>query len=350
MQDKILSIIVPSYNMEALLPRCLASLEIGDNEILQKLDVIVVNDGSKDHTSEIAHEFASRHPDVFRVVDKCNGNYGSCVNAALPLARGLFVRILDADDTYDSDGLCHLIKCLDASEQHDEHIDMFLTPYVTFNGSGDIIGKVDFEWLLQDKTFAAEDLSMISRAVAMHAVTYRLSNLMTICYRQTEGISYTDTEWCFMPVVGIGRWKYIPVSVYRYYVGREGQTVSRSSTIKNFWMYKALFKRMMLWYKARAFNSVYCPYLRNRLELLSAIIYQIIIAWLPLRKAVVEFDIFDELMRNDDELYEAMSTLSISRFAKWHYVSYLRRRSPMRVGYLVMLRAYLWLKDIVIHS
>ena len=63
--DKLLTIIVPSYNMEAYLPKCLGSLVINAKELLQKLDIIVVNDGSKDRPSEIAHEFEKNHPSVF---------------------------------------------------------------------------------------------------------------------------------------------------------------------------------------------------------------------------------------------------------------------------------------------
>lgn len=92
---KILSIIVPSYNMEAYLPKCLGSLEVA-RELMEQLEVFVVNDGSKDRTSEIAHEFEVRYPGVFRVIDKPNGNYGSCINAALPLCTGVFVKVLDA--------------------------------------------------------------------------------------------------------------------------------------------------------------------------------------------------------------------------------------------------------------
>ena len=68
MSEKILSIIIPSYNMEAYLPKCLKSLIISDERLFDKIDVVVVNDGSTDHTSEIAHGF--EYPGVFRVIDK----------------------------------------------------------------------------------------------------------------------------------------------------------------------------------------------------------------------------------------------------------------------------------------
>ena len=83
MREKILSIIVPSYNMEKYLPKCLGSLVVAP-ELMERLEVFVVNDGSKDRTSEIAHEFASKWPNTFRVVDKSNGHYG---DVGCPLAR-----------------------------------------------------------------------------------------------------------------------------------------------------------------------------------------------------------------------------------------------------------------------
>ena len=79
MKQKILTVIVPSYNMEALLRKDLQSLLISKNP--QRLEVIVINDGSKDQTLVIAQEFQSRFPETFEVIDKPNGNYGSCINA-----------------------------------------------------------------------------------------------------------------------------------------------------------------------------------------------------------------------------------------------------------------------------
>ena len=77
---------------------------------MEKLDVIVVNDGSKDRTSEIAHEFAARHPGVVQVVDKTNGHYGSWDKEGLARARGAFVRMLDADDSFDRDGFAAFLR------------------------------------------------------------------------------------------------------------------------------------------------------------------------------------------------------------------------------------------------
>ena len=72
---KLLSIIVPAYNMEAFLPQCVES--ILRTPSLAAVEVVVVNDGSKDRTLRVARQYADRYADTVRVIDKPNGNYGS---------------------------------------------------------------------------------------------------------------------------------------------------------------------------------------------------------------------------------------------------------------------------------
>ena len=107
--SKILTVIVPSYNMEKYLPKCLGSLVVAP-ELMERLEVLVVNDGSTDRTSDIAHEFATKYSNSFRVIDKANGHYGSCINAALRVAMGRYVKILDADDSFDPDEFSKFIE------------------------------------------------------------------------------------------------------------------------------------------------------------------------------------------------------------------------------------------------
>lgn len=97
--EKQISIIIPTYNMEKYIGQCLDSLLIPE---FDEVEILVVNDGYKDRSSEIAHSYANRYPDSIRVIDKSNGNYGSCINAALPVATGRYVKILDADDSFDT--------------------------------------------------------------------------------------------------------------------------------------------------------------------------------------------------------------------------------------------------------
>ena len=111
---KLLSIIIPSYNMEALLPRCLDSLLASGSK--EAFEAIVVNDGSTDGTLDVAMSYRDAHPECIRVIDKPNGNYGSTVNAALPEARGKYVKILDADDEFLPGSLASFIEALSGTD------------------------------------------------------------------------------------------------------------------------------------------------------------------------------------------------------------------------------------------
>lgn len=223
---KILSIIVPSYNMEAYLPKCLGSLVIDDRELFEKLDVIVVNDGSKDRTSGIAHEFEAKYPGVFRVIDKVNGQYGSCINAALKIATGTFVKILDADDWFDTEEFGRFLwRICQLEKEHPSRYDLIISLFDTVDPDGNIIRKNRWPYDNQCELKFSDLKSQFGKIYLYH-VAYRLKNLKAIEYRQTEGIYYTDMEWITIPMSTVGNVYFTPFVVYKYLVGREGQSVN----------------------------------------------------------------------------------------------------------------------------
>lgn len=232
MSDKILSIIVPSYNMEAYLPKCLGSLVIDDKDLFQKLDVIVVNDGSNDRTSEIAHEFEEKYPGVFQVIDKPNGHYGSCINAALPIAKGTYVKVLDADDWFDTSNF--KVFLLDLSDLVNKNVvpDVVFTDFSVVDALGSLrkIEKFSFP---EGNIFQTGDTLKNMRFIYMHAVAYRTSILHAIGYEQSVGIMYTDTEWVTYPIPYLKTAIYFPIAVYSYLIGREGQSMDVSVQLRN---------------------------------------------------------------------------------------------------------------------
>lgn len=238
---KILSIIVPSYNMEAYLPKCLGSLIIDDKELLDKLEVIVVNDGSKDRTSEIAHDFERRYPGIFRVIDKENGHYGSCVNAALPIARGTFVKMLDADDSYDTEGLEKLLAHIwQICDNPEIGVDVVFTDTICVNGNGCETKSFKLGFT-KSKEFGLEELTYEQiKNLWMNQVAYRTVLFEKIKYVQTTGVPFTDQEWMFAPMSLVRRASFLPITVYRYLIGREGQTIDEKYYLKNFSVIRGL--------------------------------------------------------------------------------------------------------------
>lgn len=221
MMNKILTIVIPTYNMEKYLDKCLTSLVIEDRELMKQLEILVVIDGSKDRSSEIAHTYQVRYPQTFIVIDKENGNYGSCINRGLKEAAGKYIKVLDADDCYNSKSLQQHLELLRIVD-----VDLILTSYVIVNEKGQIKSKRTFP-LYPYKEYFFDEICVNSGVVdaEMHAVTYKTENLKNIDYKQTEGISYTDQEWIFMPMTTVRTVIYQPVYLYEYLVGREGQTM-----------------------------------------------------------------------------------------------------------------------------
>ena len=239
---KLLTIVVPSYNMEKYLRRGLESLIVQDS-LLEMLDVIVVNDGSKDRTSEIAHEFAEKYPRSFRVVDKSNGHYGSCVNVGLKMAVGAYVRILDADDSFNKPGLEHLLKFLDSIDIDDNDVVFFDTSVVYGNG----------EWTLSppmrlpvNRVFSFDELPS-PREVFWGQTRYafKVEKLRQIGYLQTEGVPYSDAEWIAFPWSNITNMRYFPEVVSVVLVGRDGQTMNPKTYMRDFGIVVDLTRGML---------------------------------------------------------------------------------------------------------
>lgn len=221
---KLLSIIVPAYNMEAFLPQCVES--ILRTPSLAAVEVVVVNDGSKDRTLRIARQYADRYADTVRVVDKPNGNYGSTINEALKVVQGEYVKILDADDRFDGSRVAEFLAFL----RKMQGVDMVVTPFIEVGKRREhrveynIYGKKIYDYgkaYDADKVFADGAI----RFFAMHGVCYRTELLRKMNYRQSEGVSYTDQEWVFFPLFRVKSIAFADIPLYRYNVAREGQTM-----------------------------------------------------------------------------------------------------------------------------
>lgn len=213
---KLLTLVIPTYNMEKLLDRCLSSLVVKDTPLFKKVEVLVVIDGAKDRSSEIAHEYQNRYPAIFRVIDKENGNYGSCVNRGLKEATGKYIKVLDADDCFNTEAFAQYLSIIENQEA-----DLIITSGTNVNEQNEPMLKWRFDYE-PNKIHPIEDL----KHVWIHEVTHKTALLRKIDYVQTEGISYTDEEWVFYPMSEVKTFFTLNTDLYQYTVGREGQTMN----------------------------------------------------------------------------------------------------------------------------
>ena len=236
--SKILSICVPSYNMEQYLERCVDSMLV--DEVLYKLEIIIVNDGSKDGTLAIANDYKKRYPDSIVVIDKPNGHYGSCVNASLKVATGKYFRIVDADDWVDSDALVEFVNTLEKID-----VDCVCTNYTVHNLQEDTVITKNID-LPANVILDLNSCSISKYCTRMHSLTYSLSLLRAINYEQTEGVCYTDTEYVYLPLSRSKSMMFIDISLYQYYIGRDDQSMNPGVIKKNFMHFILVNKRLLL--------------------------------------------------------------------------------------------------------
>lgn len=232
--SKILTVVIPTYNMEKYLVKCLDSLIIPD---MEKVEVLVINDGSKDNSSRIAHAYQEKYPDTFKVIDKENGNYGSCVNRGLSEATGKYIKILDADDSFDNASFEKYVSVLQNLD-----VDLVFNDMVKVDPLGNVSGKMSIN---AKPDVEISDFSSIG-SYSMHRIAYKRTNLIDLGYKQTEGISYTDEEWCFWPMSTVSTAYYIAAPLYQYLYGREGQTTDPKTFKKCFNQTRIVSERMIL--------------------------------------------------------------------------------------------------------
>jgi glycosyltransferase involved in cell wall biosynthesis len=344
---KLLSIIVPSYNMEAYLPKCLGSLIIDNKELLQKLDIIVVNDGSKDRTSEIAHEFEAKYPGVFRVIDKANGHYGSCVNAGLTVAEGTYVKVLDADDYVVTEAFNTFVLKLQNCVLHQKDvIDLVISNWQIVNGDGNVTKRSNFN-ITHDKVFTLEEIGEdFEGFVGLHAITYRTELLKKMGYRQTEGCAYTDTEWFLIPMIRVEKVFFIEDVVACYLLGREGQSMQKEVFLKDFPVLVQLTRKIVKRFDDLCNSSkpTSIRYFKSRFGLHLHYVYTIGI----FNRYSNIIQVLDEdLLNFSKEMYNKLGeSVYHSRMFNFRHIKEWRRKYSCRTLRLILLNLYCRLNNV----
>jgi glycosyltransferase involved in cell wall biosynthesis len=225
---KQLTIAVPSYNVEKTLEATLASLCI--DELLPFLDIVVVNDGSKDGTAGIAAAFCERYPDSVRLIHKQNGGHGSAVNTGIDAARGRYFKVVDGDDRLDRAGLSALITALQKSES-----DLVATNYKKVLPDGSEAGDMDFSGVSYNTVYPFEQLPTDgSIYFGIHSSTFKTEILKKNVIRLQEHTFYVDTEYALLPIPFIHTVEILPERVYLYTVGSAQQSIDTANFVRRY--------------------------------------------------------------------------------------------------------------------
>ena len=227
LNDKILTISIAAYNVAGYIRQTLDSL-LTDDRTLDRTEVLIVNDGSSDDTSVIAHEYEDARPGTFRVIDKENGGYGSTVNAGITEAKGKYFKLLDGDDWFETQHIQGFIGYLEECNS-----DIVLTPYTkVYPGEGRTV-------LCDDNSKVPASVtdiegSGVSNNIVMHEMAVRTDVLRSAQVQLLEHCFYTDWDFIVKTLMGSHTISRYADTVYCYRMGDEGQSVSISGLKKHY--------------------------------------------------------------------------------------------------------------------
>lgn len=227
---KYISFAIPCYNSQDYMAHAIESILPGGDEV----EIIIVNDGSKDKTSQIAHEYMDKYPDIIKVIDKENGGHGDAVNAGLANASGKYFKVVDSDDWVDEEALHKILMLMRHLEEDNEQIDMLISNYV-YEKAGVTHKKcIHYRNVLpQDEVFRWDDIGhfRLDQYILMHSVIYRTDMLKLSQMRLPKHTFYVDNIYVYYPLPHVRKIYYLDVDFYRYFIGREDQSVNEKVMI-----------------------------------------------------------------------------------------------------------------------
>ena len=271
---KLLTIAIPSYNSENYLSKCIESLLPGGEDV----EILVVNDGSKDNTSVIGHEYEAKYPGIVKVIDKENGGHGSAVNAGVEHATGLFFKVVDSDDWVKKSAYLEILEKLKDFAGSDVIIDMLISNFV-YEKEGAAKKKVMryAHALPKDTVFTWNDVGHFFKGqyILMHSVIYRTKLLRECGMKLPDHTFYVDNIFVYEPLPYVKNMYYMDVNFYRYYIGREDQSVNEKVMIGRVDQ-QIRVNKLMIDYTVRNRKMIFAnkrlkQYMLNYLEIITTI-------------------------------------------------------------------------------
>ena len=231
---KLLTIVIPCYNSENYLLNCVNSfIDVID----ERVEVLIVNDGSKDNTSKIAHEIELKNKYI-RVIDKENGGHGSSINIGIREANGLYLKILDSDDKLNKENLIYLLNDIENKLYNNDLPDVYLTDYVSVNITNGRTTKLSLSKRFKKKcqTVKYREISnlKITETLMIHMFYVKVSMLRNNKVEILEKTFYEDNQFVCHTLLLAETFCYLNKPIYYYSVGRIGQSVSLDKMIINY--------------------------------------------------------------------------------------------------------------------
>lgn len=228
---KLLTITVPCYNSQDYMENCINSLLPGG----ERVEIIIIDDGSKDNTGRIADEYAAKYPTIVKVVHQENGGHGEGINQGLKHATGIYFKVVDSDDTLSADFPAFLDKLEEC--ERSGGVDLAVTNYYYVHSDGIGDRSINYSSVLPEgKIFTWEESKpfKLHQMLTIHSCTFRTEAMRKWGEELPKHVFYEDNLMVYKTLPHIRRMYYMNADLYRYWIGRPDQSVQQSVMSKRY--------------------------------------------------------------------------------------------------------------------
>lgn len=228
---KLITFAVPCYNSAAYMEHCIKTLLTGGEEV----EIILVDDGSTDDTPAIADRYAQQYPTIVRAIHQPNGGHGEGVNQGLRNAKGVYYKVVDSDDWLDADSLKRVMEKLRTFVEQRQELDLMICNYVYEHVEDNTSHAVNYKNVFPEhQVFGWEDVGRFreSQYLLMHSAIYRTELLRSTGMELPKHTFYVDNIFVYQPLPFVKTMYYMDEDLYRYFIGRQDQSVNEQVMVK----------------------------------------------------------------------------------------------------------------------
>lgn len=317
---KLLSIAIPSYNSEEYMRHCVDSLLTGGEEV----EILIVDDGSKDSTPQIADEYQEKYPSIVKAIHQPNGGHGEAVNTGIKNATGFFYKVVDSDDWVDQESYEKILAFLREAVKEEEPLDMVISNYV-YEKQGALRKKViHYHSILpENRYFGWEEIGHFkaSQNILMHSVIYRTELLRECGFVLPKHTFYVDNLFVYWPLPSVKKMYYLDVDFYRYFIGREDQSVNEKVMISRIDQQIRVNKIMIDLY-ARNEGAFSCPqlegYMQHYLETICLVTSVLLLKMDTEESTAMRDDLWKYLKDSSPEAYQILKHSILGKLSNSH--------------------------------
>ena len=318
---KLVSIVVPCYNSEAYMETCVNSLLVGGDEV----EIIIVNDGSKDKTAEIANRYAVAYPDIVKVIHQENGGHGEAVNTGLKHATGIYFKVVDSDDWVSEDAYRKVVDLIKSFRSNHQFVDMIITNYVYEKVGAKHKTVIHYKDALpENRTFTWVEMKNLKKGqyLLMHAVMYKTAILKECKLQLPKHTFYVDNLFVYEPLPYVKTMYYMNLDFYRYYIGRDDQSVNEQVMISRIDQQIKVNRMMVDYYNTNKAliqtNPVLSRYMFHYLEIITTISSVLLIRSGEEENLEKKEELWNYIKEKDKGIYDELRSGMIGRILHIH--------------------------------